>query len=80
MTTTNKTFSVRNGIDVANTLLVSNTAGVINVSNVTLVSTNNVMCANGGAVYFGGNQGNTANALWFVSSNVSSNSLDFWWQ
>src|ERR1019366_9777152 len=59
MTTSNRTFSVRNGIDVANTLIVSNTSGVINVSNITLINavsgniTSEGIYANGTAVIRG---------------------------
>ena len=42
MAVTNKTFSVKNGIDVANTIIVSNTSGTINISNVTSINATTV--------------------------------------
>jgi hypothetical protein len=52
MSTTNKTFSVKNGIDVANTLIISNVSGVINVSNITLA---NVVTLNASGNVYSGN-------------------------
>lgn len=46
MSTINRTFSVRNGIDVANTVIVTNTSGIINVSNIQLMNTVNLNVSN----------------------------------
>jgi len=43
---TNKTFSVKNGIDVANTIIVSNQSGTLNVSNISTLNTSTVNAAN----------------------------------
>jgi hypothetical protein len=72
----------------SNTQIIFNNGGVdgaqanatYNIASNTLSVEGNIMCSNATAIYFGGAQGNTANALWYVYSNVSSNSIDFWWQ
>ena len=70
MATINKTFSVRNGIDVANTVIVSNSSGVINVSNITLM---NVVTLNvSGNIANTGNLSVTQNT---VTGNLSVTSL-----
>ena len=65
MATTPKTFSVRYGIDVANTIIVSNTSGVINISNVQLMNVVNLNVS--------GNISNTGNLL--VSQNTFTGNL-----
>lgn len=78
MPTTAKTFSVRNGIDVANTIIVSNTSGVLNVSNITLI---NATASNigttgtytNGSIVIGGvsnlNFNNSASVTWTITAN-----------
>jgi hypothetical protein len=46
MSLTNRTFSIRNGLDVANTIIVTNTSGVINVSNIQWMNAVNVNVSN----------------------------------
>ena len=46
MATINKTFSVKNGIDVANTIIISNTAGTINLSNISIANTTTINSTN----------------------------------
>lgn len=52
---------------------------VYNVAQNTMSVEGNVMLANASNLYFGGGQGNTANANFFIFANTSSNSLDIWW-
>lgn len=63
----------------ANTALQSSANIITNLTSNTMSVEGNIMCANATSLLFGGNQGNTANALFSIVSNVSSNSLDFLW-
>lgn len=80
MATVSKTFSVRTGLDVANTIVISNTSGVLNVSNITLI---NVVTSNVSGNLAVGNIAVTQNATFgnisaatganLTSLNVSAN-------
>jgi len=59
------------GVDGANANL------TYNIAAQTVGVEANIQLSNTNSVYFGGNQGNTANANFQITNNVSSNSLDF---
>lgn len=78
MPTTSKTFSVRFGIDCANTIILSNTSGVFNISNITVanISTLNIanpiaQLANNSVFVNGALVANNPN-INFISANTSN--------
>lgn len=66
-------------VNVAGTMT-GNANVLYNVANQSVYVEANLQIANANPLYFGGNQSNTANAQFYFVSNVSSNSLDLWWQ
>ena len=68
MTTTNKTFSVKNGLDVANTVVLDSNR---NISNVASINANTVFSRSGGLIVTGKTvalwRGKTV-ALWRVET------------